>query len=370
MLPRVASLLRLPDAGLGHVASQPWGAYLLAALASIVALAIALATSPPDDNVPALLFLCAVGISALLGGLGPGLVPAAVGTLAIDYLFEQPRYQLEITSSATVLDMVSFVLVALLVGLLNHQLRLANVRLQRERHRAEAAAHVRDELIATDSHALGRPLTTIKTLLFSLREGGAQQAPEEGRERLLANVAFEVDRLIRLISDALALSQLESAPSARIEWNDVVEIVWAAVDHCRAVLGEHAVNFAVSEELPLVRFDARLLEQALTSVLEHMAAHTSPDSDVWIEAEVADAGHLRLALSDAGPGTPLAAREHMFGRADAGGEGLGLAVARAAVRAQGGRMWIEDSRYGGTCFVMLIPHAAASSRADASPSAG
>ncbi len=369
MLPRVASHLRLPDPGLAQVANQPWASYLLAALASIVALAIALATSPPDDNVPALLFLSAVGISALLGGLGPALVPAAVGTLAIDYFFEQPRYTLEITSTATLLDMVSFVLVALLVGLLNRQLRLANVRLQLERHRAEAASHVRDELIATDSHALGRPLTTIKALLFSLREGGAQHAPE-GRERLLANVTFEVDRLIRLISNALALSRLESMPIARIEWNDAVEIVWAAVDRCRAFLGDRAVNFAVSEELPLACFDARLLEQATTAVLEHMAGHASPDSDVWIEAEVSDAGDLRLAMSDAGPGTPLATREHMLGGGDASGEGLGLAVARAAVRAQGGRMWIEDSRYGGTCFVMLIPHAAGSSRPDAGPSAG
>ncbi|MBV9355337.1 MAG: PAS domain-containing sensor histidine kinase [Chloroflexi bacterium] len=337
--------------------------YAFGAMVTVVALGVALALSPvdPDDSAAALLFLAAVGLTAWLGGLWPAFIPTVAGGLAIDYFFEVPRYSFAITSGRTVVDIVSFVLVAVLVGLLNHQLHRTNQRLREQRDRAEAAVQARDDLIATVSHALRTPLTTIKASVFSLRDPDLILSPDR-REPVLARLASEADRLIRFVTDALALSRLETMPATRSEWNDVGEIVWVAVDRCLGLLGDRPVSCDVPETLPLARFDASLLDQTVTALLENVAVHTPPGSGVWIEGGIVDGRDLRVAISDAGPGIPPADRERIFGRyeridARGPGVGLGLAVARAAARAQGGHVWIEDSSHGGACVVVLLPDA-------------
>jgi K+-sensing histidine kinase KdpD len=335
-------------------------AYAAAVLVSLAAFGVSLALAPlePDDSVAALLFLGAVGLAAGYGGLGPAMVPTVAGGLALDYFFETPRYSLAISSTRTLLDLASFVFVALLVSLLNHRLRLANQRLREERDRAEASVKARDELIATVSHALRTPLTAIQASLFSLRDR-TSRLPAARRESLLANVAAEADRLVRFVSDALALSRLENAPRTRAEWNDLGEVVWAALERCRPLLSERPVTFAIPDDLPLARFDAGLLDQAVSALIENVASHTPPDAHMWIEAEVLGS-ELSLAISDAGPGIPTADRERIFQKYErlegrGSGVGLGLAVARAAVRAQGGRVWVEDSPHGGARFIVRLP---------------
>jgi two-component system sensor histidine kinase KdpD len=343
--------------------------YLFAIVVSTVALGLALAVSPidPDDSVAALVFLAAVGFTAWLGGLGPVLIPTLAGSLAIDYFFEEPRYSFAISNPRTVVDIVSFVLVAVLVGLLNQQLRWTNQRLREQRDRAEAAVQARDDLIATVSHGLRTPLTTIKASVFSLQDDTVILAPDR-RQRVLARLASEADRLIRFVTDALALSRLETMPPTRAEWNDVGEIVWVAVDRCHNLLGDRPLSFDVPEALPLARFDASLLDQTVTALLENVAVHTPPGSGVWIEGGITGGTDLRLAISDAGPGIPLADRERVFTRYEridqrGPGVGLGLAVARAAASAQGGRVWIEESSHGGACFVILLPDVVGQQRA-------
>lgn len=342
--------------------------YLVAVIGSLLALAVAQATSPldPDDSVPALLFLVTVGLSAWQGGLWPALLATVAGGAAIDYFFERPRYVLQITSARTVVDVAAFFLVAVLVGLLHHRLRVINSRLEAERDRAEAAVRARDDLIATVSHALRTPLTTMQMSLFTLRDDG-RRIPAGERRSLLTDIASEANRLVRFVNDALALSRLENVPPIRSELNDVGEVVWAAVDRCLPQLGNRPITFAVPEELPLVQFDARLLDQAVTALLENIVAHTPSGSPVWIEGAV-DGGDLRIAISDAGPGIPEADRERVFvkyerldGRGP--GVGLGLAVARAAILAQAGRMWAEEGEHGGARFVLTLPRALATGRA-------
>ena len=101
---------------------------------------LAIGSLDPDDSVPALLFLGVVGFSARDGGLGRTLVATAFGSLAIDYVFERPRYVLAVTSTRTIVDMRAFLLMSVLVGVLHHRLRLSTTRLATERDRAEAGS--------------------------------------------------------------------------------------------------------------------------------------------------------------------------------------------------------------------------------------
>ena len=115
--------------------------------------------------------------------------------------------------------------------------------------------------------------------------------------------------------------------------------------------------------------DAGLLDQALSNLLENVGAHTPPGTPVSIVGRI-ESGHVRLVVSDAGPGIPVVARDRVFGKFqrlnDGGiGTGLGLAIARAATEAQDGHLMLGESPLGGAQFTILVPIQAAAEVADA-----
>ncbi len=340
---------------LGAVRPGSPGAYALAFLSSAAALGIVLGIRPSDgdDSVAGLAFLAAVALSGWYGDLGPALVAAALGALAIDYFVETPRYTLEVTSQSTWTDLLSFLLVALVV-------RSLNARLRAERDRTEAALESRDDLVDTVSHELRTPLTTIKTSLYSLRHR-AQQLSSVNRDGLLLTIETQTDRLTHVVTEALALQRLENGVTPHAEWMAPGEVASAVLDRCGPALGTRPVHFAVTDDLPLLRIDPGLLDQALTVLLENVGQHTPPDTPISIETGISG-GYLRLAVSDGGPGIPIEARDRIFSKyvrldQTSPGIGLGLAIARAAIEAQGGRLLVEDSPLGGASFVIRIPAA-------------
>jgi two-component system sensor histidine kinase KdpD len=234
-----------------------------------------------------------------------------------------------------------------------------NARLRAERDRARDALRARDELMATVSHELRTPLTAIKASVYSLGDQYTQLTPEKC-SRLLSNIESEADRLIHFVTEALALRRLENGLKPRWEWSAPGEVASAVLDRCLPALGPRSIRFAIDDNAS-VRIDASLVDQALTALLENVAAHTPRGTPVHIEGGIRGRD-LRLTVSDAGPGVPLDARERIFVKYErldcvSPGVGLGLAIARAAVEAQGGRLSVEDSALGGACFVLVIPNA-------------
>jgi two-component system sensor histidine kinase KdpD len=304
------------------------------------------------------LFLAAVGVSGWWGGLRPALVSTVVGFLVLDYLFESPPYGFEVTAPATGLSLVGFLMTSLLLGSLNAQLRRARERAERARLAAEAAVDARDEALAAVSHDLRTPLTSIKTSAGALRDP-AMRLPDDVRARLLANIEADADRLVQFVSAALALRRLEASVAPQREWNALGEVASAALDRIAPLLGDRPIQFAIPDTLPLMQFDAWLLDQALGNLFENAAVHTPPGTPVTVDAHL-DAGDLRLVVADSGPGIPSDARERIFDKFErlvptTPGAGLGLSIARAAVTAQGGRLWVEDNPGGGARFVVLLP---------------
>ena len=161
------------------------------------------------------------------------------------------------------------------------------------------------------------------------------------------------------VSDALPGADLIRAGLRDIaEGKDSIEALLVLVGAPRL----RRIGFDVPDTLPLARFDAGLMEQALTNVLENVARHTPPGTAVSILGRIED-GTVRIEVSDAGPGIPIEARERVFAKFqrladDSFGTGLGLAIARAATTAQGGTILVEDSPLGGARFIMLVPNQA------------
>jgi two-component system sensor histidine kinase KdpD len=113
------------------------------------------------------------------------------------------------------------------------------------------------------------------------------------------------------------------------------------------VLAGHRLQIRLPADLPLVSFDAALIERVLCNLLENAAKYTPPGSQVVIAAQVR-APSLLISVSDDGPGLPPGQEEALFEKFARGeresatpGIGLGLAICRAIIDAHGGRIWVE-----------------------------
>jgi K+-sensing histidine kinase KdpD len=332
--------------------------FLVTVICSAAALGMSLIVARVAADVPPLLFLGAVALTAWYGGLWPGLVGTALGFLALDYFFEFPAYSLAISDPRTLLDSLAYVLIAVMLGSLNAQLRRARARAEVALSEVQAAVRARDEALATVSHDMRTPLTAIQATVAALEE--ANQGMSNTSLQLLANIAVESRRLEHFIGDALALGRIEAGVRPNPSLNAPGEVVSAILDRHMPVLTGREITFDVPDTLPLVWFDVSLLEQALGNLLDNVAAHTPADSRVSIGGWVDELDRLRLEVADSGPGIAPADRERIFRKFErihhhGVGAGLGLPLARAAVEAQGGELWVEPSSLGGARFVVCLP---------------
>jgi K+-sensing histidine kinase KdpD len=333
--------------------------YIVALVSSAGALGISLVAGGAATDVSPLLFLGAVAITAWYGGLWPGLLATALGFLALDYFFESPAYSFAVSDPRTLWDSVAYVVIAVLLGSLNAQLRGARARAEASLEDARAAVRARDEALAAVSHDMRTPLTAIRATAAALDEAD-DSVTGETRRLLLGNIAAESQRLERFIADALALGRIEAGIQPNRTLNAPGEVVSAILDRRMPVLAGWNISFDVPDTLPLVCFDPALLEQALGNLIDNVAAHTPRGSNVSITGEIDDTGQLRLEVSDSGPGIAPADRVRIFRKFErlhhaAPGAGLGLTLARAATERQGGRLWVDSSPLGGARFVLCLP---------------
>ncbi len=217
------------------------------------------------------------------------------------------------------------------------------------------ADRLKDALIATVSHDLRTPLTTIKALASDLRAGGDDRA---------ATIEEEADRLNRLVADLLDLSRARSgALPLDLQLNAADDLVGAALQQLTATPGAERLRAHLpGDEILVGRFDFVHGLRSLVNLLEN-ALRYSP-SDTPVELTVARAGgNLIFAVEDRGPGIPQAERERIFeafyrpsGLPDRpAGTGLGLTIARTLAEAQGGSVRYATRPDGGSRFELRLP---------------
>ena len=161
----------------------------------------------------------------------------------------------------------------------------------------------RDEALAAVSHDLRTPLTAIKTSAGTLRDESLL-LPLPVRVQLLANIEADADRLMRFVSAALALNRLERSVAPQREWNALGEVASAALDRMAPLLGDRPVHFSIPDTMPLMQFDAWLIDQALGNLLENAAVHTPPGTPVTVDARL-EGQDLKLVVADSGRGFRL-----------------------------------------------------------------
>ncbi len=229
---------------------------------------------------------------------------------------------------------------------------------------------LRNTLLGAISHDVRTPLTALIGLAESLERPGPDADKARKTETARAIVA-QARALNALVNNLLDMARLESgiaggAVNLRRDWQSVEEVVGTAIRSAAPALGDRTVRTALAADLPLVEFDAVLIERVLVNLLENAAKYGAPPIVVGARATPTA---LVLSVRDHGPGLPPASkgREALLfdkftrGQAESAtpGVGLGLAICKAIVGAHGGEISANnaepDAMGGGAEFVVTLP---------------
>jgi two-component system sensor histidine kinase KdpD len=172
-----------------------------------------------------------------------------------------------------------------------------------------------------------------------------------------------------MVRNLLAITRIDAgALELRRDWTDLREIVDRVVGAARRRGAAQTITVDLPQDLPLVRADATLAEQAIGNVVANALVHTPKETHVVIDS-IVDADTVALRVADDGSGIATDVLPHIFEKFARGAEqaatrsdgnqstGLGLAIAKGIMEAHGGSIGVEtpfsDNR--GTRFTMTFP---------------
>ncbi|HEY7233057.1 MAG TPA: ATP-binding protein [Gemmatimonadaceae bacterium] len=238
-------------------------------------------------------------------------------------------------------------------------LGVERVRLAAEAEHAAAlreADRLKDALLASVSHDLRTPLTTIKAMAHDLGALGDERSEI---------IEQEADRLNRFVADLLDLSRLNAgALPVRLELNAVDDLLGALVQRVEGSLGTKrlAVSLPPGDALLFGRFDFVQALRALGNLVENAKKYDRSSAPIEVSAERVGA-EIAIRVADRGPGVPAENVPRLFepfqqpngGQPDSGSAGLGLSIARRVAEAQNGRLLYAARDGGGSVFTLLLP---------------
>jgi len=219
---------------------------------------------------------------------------------------------------------------------------------------------LRNSLLSALSHDLRTPLTS----LVGLSESLAMSRPylSDMQTEMAGALRDEALKMCRSVDNLLDMARIQTGNVVlNSQWQSFEEVVGSTLRACRASLVNHQVRTQIDPDLPLVRFDAMLIERVLGNLVENAAKYTPPGSGITVSAR-AQGAFLEVQVLDNGPGLPLGTEETVFEKFVRGnpesalpGVGLGLSICKAIVEAHKGSIKATASAGGGACFTFLLP---------------
>jgi len=219
---------------------------------------------------------------------------------------------------------------------------------------------LRSSILSALSHDLRTPLTALVGLADSLSLiKPALSAPALETAQAMHEQA---SRLAGLVGNLLDMARLNAGNvTLRREWQPLEEVIGSSIKLLGSALSAHPVRVALPADLPLLAFDAVLLERVFCNLLENAAKYSPDGANVEIGAQ-ALGDFVQVRVCDHGAGFPSRKQEDLFNMFVRGevesskpGTGLGLAICRAIVEAHGGRISAENRPEGGACVCFTLP---------------
>lgn len=224
---------------------------------------------------------------------------------------------------------------------------------------------VKTDLVATVSHELKTPLTSLRLDLHLLLEEAVGPLTAKQTE-LLLDARDGAERLLAIVDNLLNLARLEERRQKLERKPEVpAELLRSAAEAVSGRAQDKGVEiyFETEPDVPPITVDAKQLAHALGNLLDNAVTYTDRGGRITLAATQAD-GMVTMSISDNGVGIPAEHLPHVFerffrvpGQSRGQGTGLGLAIAREVVTAQGGTITCESTANTGTTFRLRFPAA-------------
>ncbi|MBS1156021.1 MAG: kdpD [Proteobacteria bacterium] len=222
-----------------------------------------------------------------------------------------------------------------------------------------SAEKLRSSVLSTLSHDLRTPLTTLVGLADTLAE--TPELPASARDNA-SLIRDQSQSMCNLLTNLLDMARLQSGKvTLRREWQLFEDAISASLHLLKPSLGARPLVVELQKNLPLVEFDAVLIERVLCNLIENAAKYSGTTQPIEIRAFVEES-EACIAVCDHGSGFPAGQIDHLFelferGEAESAkpGVGLGLAICKAIVEAHGGRIHAVNQATGGACVTVRLP---------------
>jgi len=220
-----------------------------------------------------------------------------------------------------------------------------------------------EEFVADVSHELRTPLATVKSYVETLLDGAAEE--KDTRNKFLTVLSRETDRMVNMVKDLLALSQMDAS---QVNWQkaevNLSELVDESVEQLKQKLTGHlpTIKVNITSEVN-VAADRDKLVRVFSNLLNNAARYTPGDGEIDLDA-VVDEDIVKVYVSDTGRGIPEKELPHVFDRfyrvektrsRDYGGTGLGLSIARKIIEGHGGYISMHSVVGLGTRVLFTLP---------------
>ena len=221
---------------------------------------------------------------------------------------------------------------------------------------------LRADFVSLVSHELRSPMAAVIGAARTLQERWRELTADQ-RQAFLELIGDETSRLADLIGDVLDTSRIEAGTfSFSFSDVDLAELLRDVVAAANLAQDEVRVTAEVNGTLPRVRGDRDRLRQIVQNLVDNAVKYSPAGAEVRVTAGTDD-GHVRVAVSDDGPGIPLDDQKlifEKFGRATVEGgakpgTGLGLFIARSIAEAHGGSLDVDSAPARGSVFMLDLP---------------
>ena len=325
-------------------------------------LATALSLSLRSLLAPAnlvLIYLMAVVLVAMRFGSRPGVLASILAVLAFDFFLVPPYYSLTVADPQYLLTFAIMLMVALIISHLAAHLRQQEL-LAHDSELSMASERLRNSLLSAISHDIRTPLTAIVGFSSTLASGRALS--EQTRQELAEAIEEDALRMNSLVTNLLDMARLQAGGvQLNLQWQMLEEVVGSALAMLSRPLAGHGIELALPMTLPLLNFDAVLMERVFCNLLDNAAKYAPRGSIVRISAATAG-DTVRVSVEDSGPGFRAGMERSIFDKFTRGevessqsGVGLGLSICRTIIEAHGGHIRAENRVEGGARFVFTLP---------------
>jgi len=247
----------------------------------------------------------------------------------------------------------------------SHELEKATAELKRVNERLTELDRLKDDFIATVTHELKTPLTSVRSLTEILHEN--PELPLEQRNRFLSIIVKENERLSRLITQVLDFQKIESGVADwqmnRIDINTIIEDALAA---SAQLITEKQIKLDkdLSHQHHVIRGDRDRLIQVMMNLISNAIKFCDRDNGFILIRTTQENDYLRIDIADNGIGIHKNDQGIIFEKfrqADAASEsrppgtGLGLSITKQIIEYHAGRIWVESEPGKGTVFSFTLP---------------